>query len=89
MEGEHVYHFVGKAGSFCPIKEGCGGGLLLRESNGKYNSATGAKGYRWMESEMVKTLGKENEIDRRYYATMVDDAAASISEYGDLEWFVS
>lgn len=89
MEGEHDYHFVGKAGSFCPIKEGCGGGLLLRESNGKYNSATGAKGYRWMESEMVKTLGKENDIDRRYYATMVDDAAASISEYGDLEWFVS
>lgn len=88
-EGEHDYHFVGKAGSFCPIKPGCGGGLLMREKDGKYNAATGTKGYRWMESEMVKTLKKENDIDRRYYAAMVDDAIASISEYGDFEVFAS
>jgi len=85
----HDYHFVGKAGSFCPIKPGCGGGLLLREKDGKFNSATGAKGFRWMESEMVRTLGKEEDIDRRYYAEMVDDAVASISEYGDFEAFAS
>lgn len=85
----HDYHFVGKAGSFCPIKPGCGGGLLMREKDGKYNAATGTKGYRWMESEMVRTLGKENDIDCRYYASMVDDAIASISEYGDFEAFAS
>ena len=89
LEGEHDYHFVGKAGSFCPIKPGCGGGLLMREKDGKYNAATGTKGYRWMESEMVKILGKEDDIDRRYYAAMVDDAIASISEYGDFEAFAS
>ena len=77
----HAYHFVGKAGLFCPIKAGCGGGLLLREKDGKYSSATGAKGYRWMESEVVKTLGKEKDIDRSYYAAMVDAAVDSIKVY--------
>ena len=85
----HNYQFVGKAGSFCPIKPGCGGGILLREKNGKYSAATGTKGYRWMESEMVKTLHKEDDIDRRYYAAMVDEAITSISQYGDFEAFAS
>lgn len=31
-EGEHKYIFVGRVGSFCPIKSGCGGAVLLRES---------------------------------------------------------
>lgn len=93
-EGEHNYHFVGKVGSFCPIKPGYGGAELLREGkdkegNVKYSSATGAKGYRWLESEMVKTLGKENDIDRSYYDKLVDDAVEAISKYGDFEWFVS
>ena len=89
IEKGHAYQFVGKAGLFCPIKPGCGGGLLLREKDGKYNSATGAKGYRWMESEMVRALGKEQDIDRRYYIAMVDEAIASISKYGDFEAFAS
>ena len=93
-EDEHNNRFIGKVGNFCPIKPGCGGGELLREGtdkegNVKYSSATGAKGYRWLESEMVKTLGKEDDIDRSYYDKMVDDAVDSISKYGDFEWFVS
>jgi hypothetical protein len=93
-EDEHNYKFVGKVGQFCPMKEGSGGGELLREGkdkdgNVKYSSATGAKGYRWLESEMVKTLGKEADIDRSYYRAMVDDAVATISKYGDFEYFVS
>ena len=90
----HDYRFVGKVGQFCPIKPGCGGGELLREGtdrqgNLKYSSATGAKGYRWMESEMVKTLGKQDDIDRSYYDKLVNDAADAIASYGDFEWFVS
>lgn len=93
-EDEHNYIFVGKIGQFCPIKPGCGGGELLREGkdkegNIKYSSATGAKGYRWLESEMVKDLGKEDDIDRSYYDKLVSDAVESISQYGDFEWFVS
>ena len=83
----HNYIFVGKVGRFCPIKEGCGGGILLREQDGKYYSATGAKGYRWLESEMVKELGKEDCIDLSYYDELVNDAVSTISEYGDIDMF--
>lgn len=95
IEPGHNYIFVGKVGSFCPMKPGYNGGLLLREvvdkKTGKksYASAGGAKGYRWLESEMVKQLGKEDGIDRGYYDAMVDTAVADISQYGDFEWFVS
>lgn len=85
----HDYHFIGKVGLFCPMKPGTGGGILVRESKNGYSAATGTKGYRWMESEIVKTLGKEDDIDRSYYAAMVDEAIASISKYGDFEEFVS
>ena len=93
-EDEHDYKFIGKVGSFCPIKEGCGGGLLLREAkdkdgNIKYASATGAKGYRWLEASMVKTLDKVKDIDQSYYIAMVDKAIEAINEYGDFEMFVA
>lgn len=92
-EGEHNYRFIGKVGQFCPIKKGCGGGELLREGkdkegNIKYSSATGAKGYRWLESEMVKELNKQDDIDRGYYDKLVNEAIDAINEYGDCEWFV-
>lgn len=88
----HNYIFVGKVGQFCPIKPGHGGGELLRETtdkygNIKYSSAGGAKGYRWLESETVKVLGKEDSIDRSYYDKLVDAAAEVISQYGDVYWF--
>lgn len=55
----------------------------------KYNSVTGAKDYRWLESEMVYNLHLEDSIDRSYFDKMVDEAADTIAQYGDLEWFVS
>lgn len=88
-EGEHDYHFVGKAGAFCPVRPGCGGGMLLRVSDDKYYAATGSKGYRWFEAEMVKELGREDDIDRGYYNALVDAAVEDISKYGDIEWFMS
>lgn len=54
IEKGHNYIFIGKVGNFCPIKAGCGGGVLYREKDGKYYAATGSKGYRWLESEMVR-----------------------------------
>lgn len=85
----HNYIFVGRVGQFCPIKPGGNGGELYRVKDGKYFAVTGTKGYRWLESEMVKTLGKENDIDRSYYDNLVTEAANDISKYGDLEWFIS
>lgn len=85
----HNYIFVGRVGQFCPIMPGRGGGLLMREQNGKYYAATGTKGYRWLESEMVRELGKEDDIDLNYYRKLVDEAIKNISQYGDFEAFVA
>lgn len=86
-EDEHNYHFIGKAGSFVPLKPGEGGGVLLREKDEKYNAASGTKGYRWIESDVAKALGKE--IDKSYFIRDVDKAVDTISKYGDFEAFVS
>lgn len=94
-EGEHNYIFVGRVGQFCPIKPGCGGALLVREAgakdNGetKYDSVTGAKDYRWLESEMVYNLHLEDTIDRSYFDKMATKAIEAISEYGDFKQFAS
>lgn len=93
-DGEHDLHFIGKVGNFCPIKPGCNGAELVKEmrdkeGNIKYDSVTGAKGYRWLEAEMVKTLGKEGDIDRSYYEKLVSNAIDEINRLGDFEWFVS
>lgn len=85
----HKYVFVGKAGLFCPIKPGCGGGLLMREKDGKYNAATGSKGYRWKESEQVQAMHLEDEIDRRYFDGLADDAKKAIEQYEDFELFTA
>ena len=99
-EGEHDYHFIGKVGELTPIKYGKGGGVLLREQDGKYHAATGTKKpgkipkgeveeYHWLESIMVKELHKENDIDKSFYNHLVDDAIDTISEFGDFEQFVA
>ena len=94
IKKESKPEFIGRVGRFCPIKPGCGGCELLREGkdrdgNVKYGAATGAKGYYWLEAEIVKELGKEADIDRSYYDRLVDDAIEAISKYGDFEMFVS
>ncbi len=98
-EDEHNYQFVGRVGQFCPIVDGSGGGILLRDNNGKMAAAVGTKRpgkiqggsgvYRWLESETVKTLGLEDKVDRSYWNRLVDDAVDTISAYGDFEWFAS
>ena len=91
-EEERELQFIGKVGLFCPMKTK--GGLLLREGkdkndNVKYDSAVGAKGYRWQEAEVVKTLGFEDDIDVTYFQKQVNDALDAIGKYGDAEWFIS
>ena len=89
IEEGHSYHFVGRVGQFTPIKPGCGGAGLYRKQDDKYYAAAGTTGYRWLESAMVKELGKEDDIDKSYYIKLVDDAADAIAQYGDVEWFLS
>jgi hypothetical protein len=59
----------------------------MREKDGKYSFATGAKGYRWLEASDVEGTF-EDDIDISYFKALVDDAVANMSQYGDFEWFV-
>ena len=94
-EGEHNYRFIGKVGQFCPVVDGAGGGYLMRQQDvDKYTSVTGTKKpdgtrYRWMESQMVLDLNKQDQIDKSYYNRMCDEAIDTIEKYGDFERFVS
>lgn len=80
--------FVGKAGQFCPMEPGTGGGFLVRKVDEKYHAVQGAKGFFWMESEMVQALKLEDNIDAKYFNKLVDEAIDKISKFGDFEWFV-
>lgn len=89
-EGEHNYVFIGKNGAFNPVKPGCGGGELVRESvdkdgNVKYDSVTGTKGYRWLEAGTASI----EDIDREYYNALVNKAIDTIAKYGDVEEFLN
>lgn len=94
-EGEHNYRFVGKVGQFTPMKNGAGGAKLLakredkKTGETKYVNAPGATEYRWMESEMVRISNKQDLVDENFYISLVDDAKAAVSKYGDFEWFTS
>lgn len=88
IEKGHDYKFIGKVGNFCPILPGHGGGLLVRDQNGKMYNVTGSSGFRWLESEMVRGTN-EDYIDRSYYNKLVEDAIETISQYGDFEMFVT
>lgn len=87
-EAAHNFQFVGRVGQFCPIKSGCGGGELLVKRDDKYSAVAGTKGYRWLESEVVKQLSKEDDIDLSYYHRLVDEAIDTVSKFGDFEAFV-
>lgn len=88
-EGEHKYVFVGRVGSFVPVREGCGGGKLYRCKDNKYYYAAGCRGYRWKESEVVLQLEKQDEIDKTYFINLANEAKAAIEQYGDFEAFVN
>lgn len=89
---ENNMKFVGKAGSFCPMEPGSGGGYLLREKDGKFYSATGAKGWFWLEAEMVQALKKEKDIELKYFERLVDEAIDTIKKFTTdiltFGWFV-
>jgi energy-coupling factor transporter ATP-binding protein EcfA2 len=85
--------FIGKVGSFCPMKKGYGG-YILREGTKRgtdektFGFVNGTKGYCWLESDMVKELNKEEYIDRTVYDELVNDAVKTIEKYGDFEQFI-
>ena len=85
----HNYVFIGKIGQFCPILPGCGGGELVSlRGESDYYAVQGTKGYRFLESEMVKNLGKEKDINEAYFLEMANEAIDHIAEFGSYDEFV-
>ena len=84
-EGQHYYKHIGKVGSFVPVMPNTGGGLLLRCKDEKYTSVVGTKGHRWKESELVKNLGQEDQIDLLYFNALVNDAIQTIEKFGSID----
>ena len=82
-------HFVGKVGSFVPIKPDRGGGELLRmNGDGEIKDAVvGTKGFFWKEAEMVKYMHQEQDVDTSYSEMLADEAKQAIEEYIDLDEF--
>ena len=61
----------------------------MKTNNGSvYYSVSGTKGYRWLESEIVKTMGKEKDIDLGYYDNLVFEAKKTIEQFGSYSDFV-
>jgi hypothetical protein len=87
---ENRIHYIGKGGLFTPIRPGGGGGQLVREKKDKsgFDAVAGTKGFYWLESEMVKNLGKESDVDRSYFETLVDEAYDTLGKFGDVEQFL-
>lgn len=90
----HALKFIGKVGLFSPVKPGCGGGELVRDStksDGSHglDAVAGTKGYLWLESEEIRRDHKEDDIDLSYYDNLVNQAIDTLSKFGDYEWFVS
>lgn len=89
IEKGHNYIFVGKAGSFCPVRVGQGGGVLVREKDGKFYAATGSKGFRWREGESIRGANRMDLIDIGYFEDLAHTARKAIEEYGPFDEFAS
>ena len=80
-------HFVGKVGSFVPIKPDRGGAELLRmNGEGEIKDAVvGTKGYRWKEASIVQFMHQEQDVDTSYAEMLADEAKQAIEQFVDLE----
>ena len=83
----HDYVFIGKVGLFTPVKPGVGGGLLMREKDGKMYAASGTTGYRWIEAETVHDH-LEDVVDMSYFIELDDAVIDSINKYGNFHDFI-
>lgn len=86
-------HFIGKIGQFTPVRSGGGTVLVSRKTADggiKYDSVSGTKGFKWLETEdFLKNGGTAEDVDTSYYEKLVDEAINQISKYGDYYAFVA
>lgn len=75
-------HFIGRVGSFCPVKNG---GELLRCDGDKFYALADAKGHLWAEAEAVED---EDDVDMDFWYDKVSEAKRTIEKYGSFDEFV-
>lgn len=81
--------FVGRTGSFVPVKPGTGGKTLVREKDGEYHAVSGTKGRVWRESSVMAELPDQTkDIDFGYFDGLVSEAKELLGKYGDVERFL-
>lgn len=89
IEKCHDYTFVGRVGSFIPVRNGIGGGILVRMQDDKPYNAAGTTGYRWVESELLRDdEALSDKIDMTYFRAQVDETIETLNQYGDAEVFI-
>lgn len=90
---------IGRTGSFIPVTTGGAALVKVKDGQGKPYAVTGTKGYKWLESEMVK---QQNNIDMpffdldalggfldmSYYEELVQDAKDTIGKFVPYEELV-
>lgn len=89
IKAGHDYTFIGRVGQFTPIKAGNNAGELkviidtdlVDALEEKPSYVSGSSGYRWMESETVRNLHLEDQVDKDFYRVLVDDAREAIGKY--------
>ena len=82
------YSFVGRVGEFMAVRSEFGGELLthdISDPESSWNSASGAKGYLWLESETVRSMIDEGYtlydiLDNSFYQTQIDNARSDINK---------
>ena len=72
--------FVGRIGSFVPVKENAPGGILEVLRDDKYYSAPSSKGYRWILEEDAARLDRA-QIDDRFALAKANEAVRTIEKY--------
>lgn len=72
--------FVGRIGSFVPVKENAPGGILEVLRDGKYYSAPSSKGYRWILEEDAARLDPA-QIDDTFALAKAAEAVRTIEKY--------
>ncbi len=95
---KHDYRFIGRVGSFCPVVDGAGGGILLRQDTNDPNKFSAVQGtkkkhtkndvYRFLEAETVIKLGLKDKINQGYFIDSAEEAIETINKFGDFDEFV-
>lgn len=101
--GENNYVFVGKVGSFAPVREGTNGGLLVRTQALKEGenseldiispgfkavAVAGTTGFRWKERNVIRVNQLEDQINYEYWYQQAENARKTISKFGNVEEFL-